>query len=194
MDFRWHPFASRREIGEYLAPKLRPFRAWIGGRTSFWSWLGMYYFEETVRIVDGAVQLSPLDEMFVLDPLDEQNLRGIHRHCLRSAWQVYEIHGEKAAFLLDQPPTARGDIADRIFQSQRIFNSVGIVPLILGLYTDGKRPKRGFQGRPGGLRHLLRVLDQLERTHDIYGMSPEALVRVLPKEFDPWAEWCASAW
>ena len=188
VDFRWHPFASRREIGEYLAPRLRPFRAWIGDRTSFWSWLGMYHFEETVRIVDGAVQLSPLDEMFVLDPLDEQNLRGIHRHCLRSAWQVYEIHGEKAAFLLDQPPTARGDIADRIFQSQRIFNSVGIVPLILGLYTDGKRPKRGFQGRPGGLRHLLRVLDQLERTHDIYGMSPEALVRVLPKEFDPWVD------
>ena len=186
VDFRWHPFASRREIGEYLAPKLRPFRAWIGGRTSFWSWLGMYHFEETVRIVDGAVQLSPLDEMFVLDPLDEQNLRGIHRHCLRAAWQVYEIYGEKAAFLLDQPPTARGDIADRIFQSQRIFNSVGIVPLILGLYTDGTRPKRGFQGRPGGLRHLLRVLDQLERTHDIYGMSPEALVRVLPTEFDPW--------
>ena len=70
----------------------------------------------------------------------EQNLRGIHRHCLRAAWQVYEIHGEKAAFLLDQHPTARGDIADRIFQSQRIFNSVGIVPLILGLYTDGTRP------------------------------------------------------
>ena len=186
VDFRWHPFASRREIGEYLAPKLRPFRAWIGGRTSFWSWLGMYYFEETVRIVDGAVQLSPLDEMFVLDPLDQQNLRGIHRHCLRAAWQVYEIHGEKAAFLLDQPPTARGDVADRIFQSQRIFNSVGIVPLILGLYTDGKRSKRGFRGGPGGLRHLLRVLDQLERTHDIYGMSPEALVSVLPKEFDPW--------
>ena len=110
---------------EYLAPKLRPFRAWIGDRTSFWSWLGMYYFEETVRIVDGAVLLSPLDEMFVLDPLDRQNLRGIHRHCLRAAWQVYEIHGEKAAFLLNQPPTARGDIADRIFQSQRIFNSVG---------------------------------------------------------------------
>ena len=52
VDFRWHPFASRREIGEYLAPKLRPFRAWIGDRTSFWSWLGMYYFEETARIVE----------------------------------------------------------------------------------------------------------------------------------------------
>ena len=183
---RWHGFRSRREIGEYLAPRLEPFRTWISDRTSFWSWLGMFHFEDTVRIVDGAARLSPLDETFVIDRNDKQNLRGIHRHCLRSAWQLCEVHGEDAAFLLDQLPWARGFIADRVFQSQRIFNSAGIVPLILGLYTDGDRPKRGFQGRAGGLRHLLRVLDQLERTYDVYGMTPGALIRVLPSEFEHW--------
>ena len=186
VQHRWHGFRSRREIGEYLAPRLEPFRTWIADRTSFWSWLGMFHFEDTVRIVDGAVRLSPLDETFVIDRNDKQNLRGIHRHCLRSAWQLCEVHGEDAAFLLDQLPWARGFIADRVFQSQRIFNSAGIVPLILGLYTDGDRPKRGFQGRAGGLRHLLRVLDQLERTYDVYGMTPEAVLRVLPSEFEPW--------
>ncbi|WP_423928554.1 hypothetical protein [Candidatus Palauibacter sp.] len=189
---RQQVFASRREIGEYLAPRLRPFGPRIADRTSLWSWLGLFYFENTARIVSGAVQLSPLDETFVLDPLDNQNLRGRHRHYLRSAWQLYEVHGDNAAFLLNQPPTARGDIADRIFQSQRIFNSAGIVPLILGLYTDGNRPKRGFQGRPGGLRHLLRVLDQLERTHDVYGMPAHALVRILPPEFKPWTNGSAA--
>ena len=186
VDSRREPFASRREIGEYLAPRLRPLGPQVADRTSLWSWLGLFHFQDTVRIVDGTMRLSPLDETFVLDPLDDQNLRGQHRHCLRSAWQLYEVHGDNAAFLLNQPPTARGDIADRIFQSQRIFNSEGIVPLILGLYTDGNRPKRGFQGRPGGLRHLLRVLDQLERTHDVYGMPAHALVRILPPEFQPW--------
>ena len=183
---RWHAFDSRREIGEYLASRLSPFRNWIPDRTSFWSWLGMFHFEDTARIEDGVAKLSPLDEMFVIDRRDKQNLRGIHRHCLRSAWQLYEVHGEDAGFLLDQPPWARGDIADRIFQSQRVFNSTGIVPLVLGLYTNGIRARRGFQSRPGGLRHLLRVLDQLERTHDVYGMTPEALIRILPQEFDPW--------
>lgn len=183
---RWHAFGSRREIGEYLAPRLSPFRSWVGDRTSFWSWLGMFHFEDTARIEDGAVKLSPLDETFVIDRRDKQNLRGMHRHCLRSAWQLYEVHGEDAAFLLDQPPWARGDIADRIFQSQRVFTSAGIVPLVLALYTDGSRPKRGFQSRPGGLRHLLRVLDQLERTHDVYGMTPDVLTRILPREFEPW--------
>ncbi len=188
VDSRWHGFGSRREIGEYLAPRLAPFRARIADRTSFWSWLGIFHFEDTVRIVDGTARLSPLDETFVIDRLDRQNLRGMHRHYLRSAWLLWETHREDAAFLLDQPPWARGGIANEVFQSQRIFNSAGVVPLIIGLYTNGKRQKRGFQGQPGGLRHLLRVLDQLERTHDVYGMSPEALARILPPEFAPWVD------
>jgi hypothetical protein len=169
VERRQQPFASCREIGEYLSPKLKPLGPRIADRTSLWSWLGLFHFEDTVRIVDGAMRLSPLDETFVIDRLDNQNLRGQHRHYLRSAWQLYEVHGNNAAFLLNQPPTARGFIADRILQSQRVFNSAGIVPLILGLYTHGNRTKRGFQGRPGGLRHLFRVLDQFERTYDVYG-------------------------
>jgi len=188
VDSRWHGFRSRREIGEYLAPRLAPFRARIADRTSFWSWLGIFHFEDTVRIVDGAARLSPLDETFVIDRLDKQNLRGMHRHYLRSAWLLWETHRDDAAFLLDQPPWARGGIANEVFQSQRIFNSAGVVRLVLSLYTNGARSKRGFRDQPGGLRHLLRVLDQLERTHDVYGMSPEALVRILPMEFAPWVD------
>lgn len=192
VEVRERPFSSRREIGEYLAPRLAPFRTWIADRTSFWSWLGIFHFADTVRVVDGEAKLSPLDETFVIDRGDSQNHRGIHRHYLRAAWQLYDVHGRRAAFLLEQPPAARGFIANTILQSQRIFNSAGIVPLILGLYTSGSRPKRGFQSRPGGLRHLLRVLDQLERTHDVHGMSPEALTRILPPEFEPWANGAAT--
>ncbi len=181
------PFATRREIGEYLAPRLRPFKSRIAERNSFWSWLGMLHFEDTVRRADGALRLSRQDETFVIDPLDSQSLRGGHRHYLRSAWQLYEVHGERAAFLLDQPPFDRRGIANQILQSRRIFNSQGIVVLILHLYTNRDRQKRGFHARPGGLPHLLRVLDQLERTHDVYGMTAEALLRILPPEFDRWA-------
>ena len=57
---------------------------------------------------------------------------------------------------------------------------------MLRLYTHGRQQKRGFGRRPGGLRHLIRVLDQLERTYDVYGMSPDALIRILPEEFRRW--------
>ena len=181
-------FATRREVGAYLSPRLRPMLHQIVDRTSFWSWLGIFYFEGTVRVVDGAARLSPLDETFVIDPGNPESRRGLHRHYLRAAWRLFEAHGDEAAFLLDEDLASRGAIADRVLQSQRIFNSTGLVSLILRLYTRDGRQKSGFLDRSGGLKHLVRVLDQLERTHDVYHMSPDAVIRILPADFDPWVD------
>ena len=181
-------FATRREVGAYLSPRLRPIRRQIVDRASFWSWLGIFYFEGTVRIVDGAAKLSPLDETLVIDPGNPHSRWRMHFHYLRAAWRLFEAHGEEAAFLLDQAPASMGTLANRVLQSQRIFNSIGLVPLILRLYTRDGRQKRGFKDGSGGLMHLIRVLEQLERTHDVYHMSPDALIRILPPDFDPWVE------
>lgn len=181
-------FATRREVGEYLSPRLAPIKRQIVDRASFWSWLGIFYFEGTVRVVDGAARLSAGDETVVIDPGDPLATRSIHSHYLRSAWRVFEAYGEEAAFLLNQAPGSRSNIADRILRSQRVFNSTGLVSLILRLYTHQGRQKQGFMRRAGGLVHLIRILDQLERTHDVYHMSPDALIRILPPEFDPWIE------
>lgn len=181
-------FATRREVGEYLSPRLAPIKRQVADRASFWSWLGIFYFEDVVSVANGSARLSRSDETFVIDARDPQSARNRHRHYLRSAWQLYETHGEDAAFLLDQVPAREGGITNRVLGSQRIFNSAGLVPLILCLYTDRARQKRGFMDRPGGLRHLLRVLDQLERTYDVHHMSPEALMRILPPEFESWTK------
>lgn len=181
-------FATRRDVGEYLSPKLAPIKLQIADRTSFWSWLGIFYFEDVVRVANGSARLARRDEMFVIDPRDPLSRRHQHRHCLRAAWQLYETHEEEAAFLLEQAPATLGTIANTVLGSQRIFNSVGLVPLIMRLYTNGTRQKRGFEDRPGGIKHLMRVLDQLERTYDVYDMSLQALLRILPPEFEPWTK------
>jgi hypothetical protein len=49
-----------------------------------------------------------------------------------------------------------------------------------------------YVGRNGAIRHgaaasvdrLSDVLMQLDRTYDIYGMTPEALLKLLPSEFE----------
>ena len=148
----------------------------------------MFYFADTVRVEDGQVRLSPLDETFVVHREDSRSFMLRFRHYLWGSWRLNEAHGQDATFLLDQDLTSFGDIAQRTFGSIRVFNSAGIVPLILRLYTKNGRQRRGFGRDPGGLRHLLRVLDQLERTYDVYGMQPEALLRVLPQEFQRWAD------
>ena len=152
----------------------------------------MFYFADTVRIEGGEAQLSPLDETFVVHREDSRSYMLRFRHYLWGSWRLYETHGESVAFLLDQNLTSFGDIFQRTFGAIRIFNSDGIIQLVLRLYTDGIRQKRGFGHAPGGLRHLLRVLDQLERTYDVYGMSPDALIRILPEEFQRWDREAAS--
>ena len=182
------PFRTRREAAEHFAPKFRPIRHLVADHAGVWSWLGMFYFADTVRVVDGQTQTPRTFETFVVNRQENRSYMLRYRHYLWGSWRLYETHGESVAFLLDQDLTAFGDIAERAFGSIRIFNSIGIVQLMLRLYISNGMQKRGFSGSPGGLRHLIRVLDQLERTYDVYGMQPEALLRVLPQEFQRWAD------
>ena len=181
-------FRTRREAAEYLAPKLAPIRHLVADHAGVWSWLGLYYFADTVRVKDGAVQLSPQDETFVVLGEKGGSYRRPYHHYLWGSWRLYETQGEHAAFLLDQAITSYSRLAGRVFGSVRIFNSIGVIPLLLRLYTKNGRQKAGYTSGPGNLEHLLRVLDQLERTYDVYGMQPEALLRVLPQEFQRWAD------
>ena len=178
---------TRRDAADYLVDKLTSVQQQIADDAGFWSWLGMYYFAETApRDENRVLKLRPLDENFVVHQNSQQSYQRRYRHYLWSAWRLHQEHGESAAFLLDQPLTSFGDIADRVFSYSRIFNSAGVVPLILALYTDGEKQKRNFGRARGGLRHLIRVLDQLERTYDVYGMSTDALLDILPSDFDQW--------
>ena len=180
------PFRTRREAAEYFAPKFNSIRHLVADHAELWSWLGMYYFSDTVRVESGVARLSREDETFVFDRQDGISHRRRFRHYLWSSWRLYETHGEGVAFLLDKDLTWIGQLALRSLDTVRIFNSAGIIQLMLRLYTHNGRQKRGFMYSSGGQRHLIRVLDQLERTYDVYGMDPDALIRVLPEEFQRW--------
>ena len=126
----------------------------------------------------------PRDEAFVV--YDEgQSYQRRYVHYLWTAWRLGEQH-PNADFLLEQPLQAMGDIADRVFSYPRIFNSPGVTDLILDLYTERGRQKRKFGRSRGGLRHLIRTLDQLDCTYDVYGMTADALRRILPADFHRW--------
>ena len=179
-------FGTRREAGAYLAPLLAPIRHRIIDHAGVWSWLGMYYFEQIVRVKDGRVQLHTDESVLFLGGRLQQRR---YRHYLWLSWRIYEQHGERASFLLNQPSTTRGDLVEAIGGYARIFNSQGLVPLILRLYTDGEKTRVGFSaktGRPGNIRRLPAALDQLELTYDVYGMEPDALLDILPPAFREW--------
>jgi len=180
--------ATRRAAAEYLDSRLDPVRGKIAEDFSAWSWLGMFHFMD---IVDSSRhgRVSPQDATFVVD-LSSRGRQKRYRHYLWGAWRLWLQHRgqERVSFLLDEPLTSWSDLDERVFGNLRVFNSVGVVPLILRLYTRGPVLKRGYKGSPGGLRHLVRVLEQLELTHDVYGMEADALIRILPEPFHRWVD------
>ena len=190
VEVEHRPLHTRRDAGEYLASKLAAIRYPIADDAGMWSWLGMYYFAATAPMREaGGRKVSSECFVFSTDESTTEARRSYqrrYRHYLRGSWRLHEQHGEKAAFLLDEPISSFSDLADRILSNFRIFNSADVVPLMLRLYTDGSRVKPRYSRSLGGIRHLIRVLDQLERTHDVYGMVPDALLRILPPTFQEW--------
>ena len=179
-------FATRREAGAYLSRVLRPVRRRVMNHAGVWSWLGMYYLAGIAPRT-----LSPNNMTLIFESGEDTSNAGrseqqTYRHYLWGSWRLYEQHGERAAFLLDQEIASWDDLSERTFGSRQVFSSAGIVQVILHLYTTGERKKRGYVHRPGGLRHLFRVLRQLELTHDVYGMEPDAVLRILPEAFRRW--------
>ena len=179
-------FGTRREAGEYLSPLLAPMRHRILFDAGVWSWLGMYYFAGMA-----PATLSPNNMTFIFESGEDtsnasRSDQQVYRHYLWGSWRLYEQHGENAAFLLDQEISSWDDLSQRSFGSRQVFSSLGMVQLILRLYTSGAQKKRGYTHSPGGLRHLMRVLPQLELTHDVYGMAPDALLEVLPDDCQRW--------
>ncbi len=191
-------FASRREAGAYLKDRLAPLgNAAIADNAGLWSWLGMFYFHQIVGIdAAGNPRLgrNP-DVAYIIDP--DETGRGARRHFahrLLLCWEIYVRHGETAWYLLDEPVGSLGQLADRLSGAPEMFRAVGIVELAHRLYADPvtRRLKSGVLGGgqnqrpPGGIVRLLDVLNQLYMTYDVYGMTAQQLLPLLPPEFDRW--------
>lgn len=188
-------FASRRAAGQYLSECLHllPLEKAVSN-AGLWSWLGMFYFDRLVgRDESGQPRLGrDADVAYLLDPVKKS--RGENRHRLRLAYETYARHGEKAWFMLNQPVMAMEQLAERLSGKPIAFRSTGIVQLAHLLYADPAtgQTRRGYGGggqdqrRSGNLMRFIDVLDQLYMTYDVYGMTAEELLKLLPAEFAAW--------
>ena len=179
------PIRTRRDAASIFVPLLDDLDKPVADDDGLWSWLGMCFAPEyppSNSTTTGAY-------VFLRDESTTELRRAYqrrYRHALRSSYLIYRQHGETAAFLLDQAITSFSDLEDRLLSDFRAFSSVGVVQLAIELYTDGISLKSEYSRAAGGLRRLLRVLNQLERTYDVYGMKADSLLSILPSEFDRW--------
>ena len=182
-------FETRLDAGKYLY-EIIVNRAKIS-RTEkdrgLWLWLTLFYFN----------QLCPPDSYGKRKPMHEARLiffpddfRRFYRHLLVGPFLAVRAHHEnpdRAIAFLSNPLNKPGEIAEQLASRLEVVTNPNILELASKLYYDVGRKtfKRGAASSVrGAARRFAKVLNQLDLTWYLYGISANDLEVLLPREFE----------
>lgn len=152
-----------------------------------WAWLALFYFDELCPA--GACGRRKPGELARWVP-DVNNYLRYYRHLLAGPFRIYRAHRDdpnSALALLCGPLDRPGDIVEQLASRQEIVTNHGVISCATRLYVDpaNNRPKRGSGSKGAGSpRRLADVLNQFDVTWDLYSLTAERLLGLLPREFD----------
>lgn len=179
-------FKDKYSLGLHLKSLLSEFdMASIDYDGGLWSALALHWFDFLCPEVSGKRKILEKEKyIFNLE------YNKYYRHLIRTPWQLVQNFGDKSRFLLTSSPSVHSELLEQVAGRQQLLSSEQIIGVVGRLYFDeGKeRPKPGFSGREGGgtARRLGIVLSQFEMTHAPELMTEEAIMDLLPSEFDRW--------
>jgi hypothetical protein len=181
-------FGDRLTAARHLNECLRPLGQEITDHDAgLWAWLSLLYFDQLCPKSENGSRRPGQDYRHIL----AFGYRHRYRHLLFGPYQIYRRHGELAALLLAGALHGESGIYHEIVSRQDLIANKGVLHAAAMLYLDPRRgrPKPGAQAshrKPGTVRRFVRVLQQLDLTYDIYGLSGEQILSLLPPEFDIW--------
>lgn len=182
-------FTTRIELAKYLKSNFE--EAGIGrniviGRSDLWSWLAYLWFD----------QLCPFDVETrevrqTARYICSSDYRTYYRHYIAASYDIYSLYGQQNSRLfLYNPLYKHNDFIEQFASRQDIISSKNLIEVAHRLYWDlnSNSPKRGAQSKKKKGNHirLLKVIDQLELTYDIFAMTSDEIINLLPEEFDDW--------
>ena len=179
-------FADRLELARHLNERLKPLgREITDGDPGLWAWLALVWFDQLCRSGADGARRPGQDYRYVFA------FRWRYRHLLYGPYQIYRRHGELVRLLLAGPPHSESSVYHDIVSRHDLIANKGVLEAASMLYLDPRRgrPKPGAQRsvqHSGSLRRFVRILQQLDLTYDIYGLSGEQVLGLLPAEFDGW--------
>ena len=179
-------FATKYEIARYLhekVSKIMPDKRYRN--VGMWTWLAVFYFDLLCPADKNGNRKIGEDSRYILNG-DEWDR--IFRHLLAGPVMIFDLHREHSIILLYNPVDETGDFLAQLTGRQDFGRNRCIIEVAKILYFDPvkKKPKRGTvlkEHRPGTLRRFVDVLQQLDLTYDLYSISSEELIRLLPSEF-----------
>lgn len=188
IDVPKRSFSTRLEAGRFLNELLERSGIALPERDrGLWTWLTLFYFDE-VCPADGNGNRDPQDEARLTPLLD--NHQRFYRHLLLGPFLIVRAHRdnpERAIAMLCNPLWKPGEIVEQLASRKELVTNRGVVELATRLYYDAEKKsfKRGAGSSvKGAARRLAALLNQLDLTFYLYGMSADELGGLLPKEFD----------
>jgi hypothetical protein len=185
LDFSPKPYATAKELASDVLTALgtQP----VGGllhRPGIWAWLAFILRDSLFpENRSGMREFKEVHRWYPSDPNDWQKAQ---RHLVRMPVLLLSSLGKNADHLLASPPSVLPEIREQLTSQQDMF-SPGFQAVARALYFDDeqKKLKRGSGSKgAGGPRRLATVRKQLDVTWDLYEVSSERLVWMLPKDFD----------
>lgn len=180
--------ATRHEAGQYLWEILgrsginRPERD-----KGLWPWLSLLFFDSTCPVENLGQRDPGADARHIAEI---GNFRRFYRHLLLGPFIIFRAQKEQpeaAGVLLCQKLNRPGDVVEQLSARQQIISNRALLGAATILYVDtatGKL-KRGSQNKTrGSALRLEKVANQFDVNWYLYAMQSDALVAMLPREFN----------
>ena len=182
-------FPTRMELGRYLSESFTKAginRADVIGKRELWTWIAYLWFDQLCPVLNKVRNVRETARYICTS-----DYRNYYRHYIAASYDIYSLHGNKNSRLfLYSPLHVHNDFIEQIASRQYIISNRSLVDVAHRLYWDAhsNSPKRGSQSRnkPGNHRRFVRMVGQLELTYDIYSMTPDEILNLLPEEFTGW--------
>jgi hypothetical protein len=188
VDVEARDFSNRLEAGVFLhnlikqAGISRPERD-----KGLWTWLTLLFFD-AVCPADGSGRREAQDEARLIAQVD--NFQRFYRHLLLGPFLIVRAHEddpERAIAFLCNPLWQPGEIVEQLASRKELVTNRAVAELATQLYYDpSKRTFRRGAGSSvkGAARRLAALLNQLDVTWYLYGMTSQEMLNLLPREFD----------
>jgi len=183
-------FATRLELAQYLDDALAEIENdSIETDVYLWSWLSLFYFNQVCPPQKDGTRKPGRDYRHILEPGYPYG----HNHLLAGAYLVYTVYSlndDLSKLLLYTTPYIESGFHHQLAQRQSIITNKGLMEAAHLLYINNQeiKPKFGAiaRNKAGTLYRFIDVIQQLDLNYDLYSMTGEEVLQLLPAEFNKW--------
>lgn len=189
VDLGESEFETRYDLGIHLVKGLSAVDTQpLIGDSGFWSGLALYWFDQLCPAKTDGSRKPAKAYNYILS----KDYKHRPRHSIFTTWQLVDKYKEDSRFLLSKGLNVRGELIEQLMARQYLLSCEGVMRAASKLYYDREKKtfKRGASGResPGCVSRYVNWLKQLEVNYDLFSMSADDFISLMPPEFDRFKE------